>query len=184
MTRHTRRLSRDTRPWRLGPRAWRGHRRAGISWIALTIGAAVLLLVGVVIYCSRVTSGSGPDLAAAETLPTGQDVALPVSTFADGRARFYTYVTGAGHETRFFVIKSSDGVVRAAFDACDSCFRNRRGFRQAGDHLICNWCGRAFMSQHVNVLKGGCSPAPLERTVEGDRVVVQAAALEQGASYF
>jgi hypothetical protein len=32
----------------------------------------------------------------------------------------------------------------------------------------------------VNVLKGGCNPAPLERTLDGDRVIVQAAALEKG----
>lgn len=104
--------------------------------------------------------------------------------FADGRARFYRYVTAVGHEIRFFVLKSPDGVVRAAFDACDFCFRERRGFRQVGDNLICNKCGQASLSQHVNVLKGECNPAPLERTVESDRVIVRAAALEQGGSYF
>jgi len=123
-------------------------------------------------------------LAAAEAVPTGADVSLPVSAFADGRARFYSYVTATGRETRFFVIRSPDGVVRTAFDACDDCFRQRRGFRQVGDHLFCNACRRTVLSQHVNVLKGGCNPAPLERTVGGDYVIVQAAALEKGASYF
>jgi uncharacterized membrane protein len=34
------------------------------------------------------------------------------------------------------------------------------------------------------VLQGGCNPAPIERSVEGDRVVLRAAALEQGQIYF
>ena len=81
-------------------------------------------------------------------------------------------------------MKSSDGVARAAFDTCDVCFRERRGYRQVGDNMICNNCGRAFPSRDINVLQGGCNPAPIERTVEGDRLVLRASALEQGLVYF
>lgn len=184
----THRLSRHSRAWRPTLRAKPGRRRAPPSWVTVAIAAAgLVLLAAIVVVCVRSTSAdrpAEPGLALAEAVPTGADVSLPVSTFADGRARFYRYVTARGRETRFFVIKSPDGVVRAAFDACDNCFRERRGFRQVGDHLFCNACRRTLLSQHVNVLKGGCNPAPLERTVDGDRVIVQAAALEKGASYF
>lgn len=184
MRTHTDHLSRQGRAWRLGPRAWRGQGRTGGSWISVAlVAASVLLVSAVVVVCLR-TSEPEPRLAEAETVPAGGDVALPLSTFGDGHARFYRYMTAKGHEVRFFVLKSGDGVVRAAFDACDSCYRKRQGFRQVGDHLICNSCGRAFSSNHVNVLKGGCSPAPLERTLEGDRVIIRTTALEQGAHYF
>ena len=93
-------------------------------------------------------------------------------------------MSAAGKEIRFFLMKSSDGVVRAAFDTCDVCFRERRGYRQSGDNMICNNCGKAFASRDINVLQGGCNPAPIERTRQGDRVVLRAAALEQGAFYF
>ena len=184
----TRPLSRSGRSWRLGPRAWRGHRSAASSRINVAIATAfVLLLAAFVIVCVLSMSHhepADPTLAAAETVPAGQDVALPVATFADGQARFYRYVTATGQETRFFIVKSRDGAMHAALDACDSCFRAKRGFRRAGDHLICNSCGRTIMAQHVNVLRGACNPVSVDHEVEGDRVIIRAAALDQGGSYF
>lgn len=181
-------LSRHSRAWRPTLRTSRNQNRMGVSLVTAAIAAAALvLLVAFVVVCVQSMAADqppAPGFTAAETVPRGEDVLLPASAFADGKARFYRYLTAAGHETRFFVIKSPDGVVRAALDACDNCFRQRRGFRQVGDHLICNECGGTFSPQHINVLKGGCSPSPLERTVDGDHVVVRAAALEQGASYF
>jgi uncharacterized membrane protein len=50
--------------------------------------------------------------------------------------------------------------------------------------MICMNCGLSFPSREINVQHGGCNPAPIERTVEGDRVVLRAAALESGARYF
>lgn len=182
------RLSRSGRPWRLGPRAWRNGKRPALSKIDLAIAAALpLSLAAFVIVCMFAMSpheSAEPQLMAADAVPNGEDVALAVKTFADGRARFYRYVTATGQETRFFIVKSRDGAVHAGLDACDSCFRARRGFRQAGDHLICNSCGRPILAQSVNVLRGGCNPVSVDHTVEGDRVIIRAAVLEQGGSYF
>jgi uncharacterized membrane protein len=111
-------------------------------------------------------------------------VSLPVATFADGAARFYRYTTAAGREVKFFVMKSSDGVLRAAFDACDTCYRERKGYHQQGDVMVCRNCGRSFRSADINVLQGGCNPAPLERTIAGDQLVLKAASIELGAMYF
>jgi uncharacterized membrane protein len=116
--------------------------------------------------------------------PTGQDLQLPAASLADGAARFFRYTTTAGREVRFFVMRSADGVVRAAFDACDVCYRERRGYRQEGDSMICNNCGRAFRSVDVNVISGGCNPAPLQRAIVGDDVLITSAAIESGALYF
>ncbi len=156
--------------------------RRGLSPNAVIVAAAILLLA-VVILVTR--SGRSAVLASdAPAVPAGQDVSVALSDLADGQARFYRYVSTSGREVRFFVMKSSDGVARAAFDTCDVCFRERRGYRQAGDNMICNNCGRAFPSRDINVLQGGCNPAPIERTVEGDRLVLRASALEQGLVYF
>lgn len=157
-------------------------RRRGISPNALIIATALVLLAAVV-FATRANqdSVSAPDVGS---LTTGQDVSFAAADFDDGQARFYRYVTAAGKEVRFFLMQSSDGVVRAAFDTCDVCFRERRGYRQSGDNMICNNCGKAFRSRDINVVQGGCNPAPIERVVEGDRLVLRAAALEQGAFYF
>jgi uncharacterized membrane protein len=157
-------------------------RRRGISPNALIIAGAIVLLAAVVFTGrSRRTPATAAD---ATRLTAGQDASFAVAELDDGIARFYRYVTAAGTEIRFFLMKSSDGVVRAAFDTCDVCYRERRGYRQSGDSMICNNCGRAFASRDINVLQGGCNPAPIERTLQGDRVVLRASALEQGAIYF
>jgi uncharacterized membrane protein len=144
------------------------------------IVAGGLLLAAAVVFTTR----SQPLAAPAAAFGPGRDVALPVADFADGQARFYAYTSAAGATVRFFVMRSSDGVIRAAFDTCDVCFRERRGYRQDGDSMVCNNCGQAFASRNINVLQGGCNPAPVDRAVEGGQVVVRAAALERGVSYF
>ncbi len=156
-------------------------RRSAPSWNVIII-AAVVLFLGVLFLVSGSNRGGATQ---AETIAGGgQDVSLPAAQFDDGKARFYRYVTAAGREIRFFVMKSSDGVIRAALDACDVCYREKKGYHQLGDKLICNNCGRDFRSVDVNVLQGGCNPAPLERTTSGGQVTLSAAALSAGASYF
>lgn len=155
--------------------------RGGPSWNAVIIAGAGVFF-GVMLL---VTAGGRGSSQQAETLSGGgQDITLPVAQFEDGQARFYRYVTAAGREIRFFVMKSSDGVVRAAFDACDTCYREKKGYHQEGDTMVCNNCGKTFHSKDINVLQGGCNPAPLERATSGGQVVLSAAALNVGASYF
>jgi uncharacterized membrane protein len=161
-------------------------RRGGVSPTAVLI-AMSLVFGGVLVYliASGRDGGGGPaDVPVMEIAGAGADVSLPVATFADGAARFYRYTTAAGRDVRFFVMKSSDGVVRAAFDACDTCYRDRLGYHQQGDVMVCNKCGRTFRSVDINVLQGGCNPAPLERTVVGDQVVLKAASIALGTTYF
>ena len=154
-------------------------RSNGLSPMHLILGAGFLLLAAV-LWISR----TGGTAAPVATGAAGGDVAFALSEFDDGVARFYRHTTASGREIRFFVMKSADGVVRAAFDACDVCFRERRGYRQSGDVMVCNNCGQTFRSVDINVLQGGCNPAPIDRQVQGDRLVLAAASLEQGAAYF
>jgi len=151
------------------------------------IVAAALVFFAITLY---LTLGRSPAVSEAvgqrdgQPLPAGKDARLPVSLFNDGRAHFYRYTTSVGHEIRLFVIRSSDGVIRAAFDACDVCYRERKGYHQEGDDMVCNNCGRHFRSVDVNVITGGCHPAALERTVDGSQVVLKTSDLDLGAAYF
>lgn len=158
-------------------------RRRSLSPTGAVLGVAAVLAV-VLVYLIA-TSGQVKGQAAVTDIGApGSDVTLPVATFSDGQARFYRYTTAGGREVRFFVMRSSDGQVRAAFDACDTCYRERKGYHQQGDVMVCNNCSRAFRSVDINVLQGGCNPAPLNRTVVGDQVVLTAASLESGTLYF
>jgi uncharacterized membrane protein len=126
-------------------------------------------------------------LAAYDQLATSvfaADVTYPASQFNDGKAKFYTYKTADGVTIKYFVIKSSDGVIRAAFDACDVCWPEGKGYRQQGDFMVCNNCGRRFASVNVNVITGGCNPGALTRKVVGTNVVIQPEDLNKGKHYF
>jgi uncharacterized membrane protein len=159
-------------------------RRRRVSWNAVIVALGATFLGLVLLKVGAFPTGAGPAASSAEQIPTGRDLVVPAAAFADGQARFYRYSTAAGRAVSLFVIKSSDGVIRAALDACTVCYRERRGYHQEGDVMVCNNCGKAFRSADVNVITGGCNPIPLERSVEGDRVVVRSAALESGAVYF
>jgi uncharacterized membrane protein len=110
-------------------------------------------------------------------------VSIPLTQINDGKAHFFT-IRSDGADVRFFVLKSNDGVVRAAFDTCDVCYRYNQGYRQEGDFMVCNACDQRFRSDQVNEIKGGCNPAPLERTIVGDKLVIAEADIGQGAWYF
>ena len=112
------------------------------------------------------------------------EVSFPLQAFADGQAQYFQYPTSNGVTVRFFILRSSDGVVRAAYDACDVCWREGKGYYQDGDFMVCRNCGQRFASVKVNEIKGGCNPAPLDRTVVGDKLVIKIADIVQGSQYF
>ena len=111
------------------------------------------------------------------------EISLDTSLFDDDQVKYFTYET-SGKKVNFFVIKSSDNVLRAAFDACDVCFSAKKGYRQEGDLMVCNNCGQKFPSVRINVEQGGCNPAPLERKIIQDKLVFNVSHIESGLRFF
>jgi uncharacterized membrane protein len=138
--------------------------------------AAAVFLVGAL----PGTALAAPQGAAAG----GQTVTYPAGQFDNGKARHFDYRTPEGVKVRYFILKSSDGVIRAAFDACDVCWREDKGYEQKGDVMVCRNCGRRFLSTRINEVSGGCNPVPLARKVEGGKVVIAVADILQGRRYF
>ncbi|MGB9699551.1 MAG: Fe-S-containing protein [Thermodesulfobacteriota bacterium] len=137
------------------------------------------------IFLTILVNGGGEDLKARAA---ENEITFPVRLFADGKARHFEYKvpakTGKNLTIRYFILKSSDGVIRAAFDACDVCWPEGKGYYQKGDFMICRNCGRRFASIKVNEIQGGCNPAPLKREIKGDKVVIKIEDLLIGAQYF
>ena len=104
--------------------------------------------------------------------PTEGIVTIPVKDIDDGKAHHYQVKAADSSMVTFFVLKSRDGVIRAAIDACDVCYRSGKGYKQDGDDMVCQNCGQHFSSNKINVIKGGCNPAPLERKIEGKNLVI------------
>jgi len=153
-----------------------------------TVKILALVAVALAAVVAYVVAGTGGERATAvagggAAKGAAEGVAIPLSELS-GKARFYEYKTAEGKTVRFFAVKSSDGVYRAALDACDSCFHAKKGYSQEGDDMVCNNCGMHFHSSKINEVKGGCNPIGLERKIAGDRLSVSAEELEAGANYF
>jgi uncharacterized membrane protein len=151
----------------------------------------VVVLVTLVAMAAYLVLNSNEGQPAATTVAGNSDpgnpipdLRIPLADVSSGQAKFFDYKTADNRSVRFFVMKSSDGVYRAALDACDTCFHAKKGYRQAGDEMICNNCGLRFHSNRINEVSGGCNPIGLPRQIEGDSLVIKANELESRSRYF
>jgi uncharacterized membrane protein len=111
-------------------------------------------------------------------------VTLPVAKLSDGKARFYKFEDG-GKEIAFFVVKAADGSIKAAFDACDACYRDKKGYEQQGDKMNCRNCNQKFAVNRLGPnATGGCNPGYLPHQSNGSTITINASDLKTGAKYF
>ena len=156
----------------------RPKRKPVIAGLAI----AVLLAGGSFWYFGAKNAQNQPSPTAAANA-SGDTVSLPAATFGDGKAQYFEHRHGS-ITIRYFVVKSSDGFIRAAFDACDVCWPAGKGYAQDGDFMVCRNCGQRFHSTQVNEVKGGCNPAPLERRVENGMLLIRVSDILEGKNYF
>ena len=150
--------------------------------------AVALVLIGIGGYLVFSASSQNPPATsvasnAGPSTADSRDIKIALSDLSN-TAKFFDYRTTDNRSMRFFVIKSSDGVYRAALDACDTCYHAKKGYHQEGDDMICNNCGLHFHSAQINEVHGGCNPVGLPRTVEGNQLIIKANELDSRAGYF
>lgn len=114
---------------------------------------------------------------------TEKTISYNASFFNDEKAKYFQYRYG-NITIKYFILRSSDGIIRAAFDACDVCWPAGKGYYQKGDKMVCRNCGRKFASKLVNEIKGGCNPAPLKRRIVNEQVIINIQDIIHGADYF
>ncbi len=152
--------------------------------VLLVSGLAVLVIAAVAFFMTRNNGGETVAAESPKTDASATSITYPVELFADGKARHFRHKVDDAITIQYFILKSSDGVIRAAFDACDVCWPAGKGYQQSGDVMVCRNCGRKFASVMVNEVKGGCNPAPLNRKVEDGKVVLQINDILSGKQYF
>jgi uncharacterized membrane protein len=140
-----------------------------LGGLVLAAGAAFLIFTAT----SDCTPVSGAD-----------DVAINVSALRPGSARLFCYTDNAGKRLRFVLARGDDGRVRSVFDACRQCFAFHRGYRVAGDELICRVCGNHYPIDHMTKGKASCVPASLPHEDASGVVHVKTADLEAGRALF
>ena len=143
---------------------------AGMVTVALLIGAVSVFAFSLGKY-EKVTVSNGA-------------VTLPTAKLADGKARFYKFEDG-GKEITFFAVKSADGTIKTAFDACDACYKSKKGYEQQGDKMNCKNCNQKFAINRLGPnASGGCNPGYLPHQLNGSSISISVNDLKGGARYF
>jgi uncharacterized membrane protein len=154
----------------------------------------LILIVALVVagagaaYLVTSSSSDKPTVIAVPDQPgkpaNTAELRVPLADVAGGRAKFFDYKLANNQQVRFFVVKSSAGDYRAALDACEVCAHAKQGYRQEGDDMVCNNCGKKFATALIGKITGGCHPVGLTATADGDSLVIRKSELESGGKYF
>ena len=160
-----------------------GTEKKGRLPLVVAMVCSILIIGGGIYYATNDQEDTDPVMASVASENITSQVSLPATLFDDGKARHFEHVAGE-FKIKYFVLKSSDDVIRAAFDACDVCWPAGRGYYQEGDYMVCRNCGRKFASVLVNEVKGGCNPAPLNRRVDNGKVIIEVKDILEGRQYF
>ena len=143
---------------------------AGIVTVALLVGAVSVFAFSLGKYEKVKVSGGV--------------ATIPVNKLADGKAHFYKF-EDSGKEITFFAAKSADGSIKTAFDACDSCYKSKKGYEQQGDKMNCKNCNQKFAINRLGPnATGGCNPGYLPHQLNGGTVSISVNDLKDGARYF
>jgi len=144
----------------------------------LTIGVVLILVIAALSY-SSISIKSTP--ATSEQPTSGQlasdaqeSVArIPVSEVSTS-AKWYTYDSD-GLKVRYFLVKGTDGKIHLGTDACDVCYKNKKGYKQDGNVLTCINCEKTFAINNLGVenLSGGCWPSYIPMKIENNNVIIQ-----------
>jgi uncharacterized membrane protein len=132
-----------------------------------------IIIVTLILLLSATTGYSFFGSKYKKLKPVNGQVKIQLSSVGDGDAHFFQVKSVNNIDMKFFVLKSSDGIFRAAVDACDVCYRSGKGYKKSGNYMVCNNCGMKFLSTRINVVKGGCNPAPLNRINDGKSLIIK-----------
>lgn len=122
----------------------------------------------------------------AELTLENKKVQLSADGLNDGVAKFYNVKMPTGKIIYFFAVKDQFGIYRAAANACEVCYGQRKGFRREGNKIICNNCGNAYPLEKIATEKGGCNPGPINPNLKviNDKINITQAELEQVSDLF
>jgi uncharacterized membrane protein len=153
-------------------------KKAMLKWVILT---ATALLVGV----GAVFAFNIPGLGKGERVkPANGAVTIPVAKVSDGAAHFFRF-SDDGRDIGFFIVKGRDGALHVAFDTCDVCFKEKKGYVQQGDFMVCRNCNQRFASDRIGPhAVGGCNPTYLPARQSAGNIVISVNDLNSGARYF
>jgi len=146
---------------------------------------ALLVSLALVAMATVAFAFSLPGMGKYEKVkPVSGSVTIPVAKVSDGKAHYYRF-SDAGKEISFFIVKGGDGQLHTAFDACDVCYREKKGYEQQGDKMNCLNCNQKFAINRIGAASaGGCNPSHLPAKIDAAKVTFSVTDLKQGARFF
>jgi len=140
------------------------------------------ILITIFIAATLFIIGCGSN-STGEVVADTEFIKIPLADVSNA-VKFYEY-NGGGVNINYFAVLGSDGKPRTAFDACDVC-GGYKGYRQTGNDITCNNCGRVFSIDGLGAKnKGyGCWPSYLPHKIEGDSLLIKISDLKAGRSKF
>lgn len=101
-------------------------------------------------------------------------------------AKWFDY-TQDNVQITFFAVKANDGTIKTAFNACDVCYGEKKGYSQDDKYMVCNNCGNRYKISDLGVenkLSGGCWPGHLSNTIKGNKLLVKVSDITKGGFRF
>ena len=113
----------------------------------------------------------------------GDAVSIDTAGIENGGLKFFSYGVG-GKTVRFFVARTDKGVLKAALDACATCYTNKMGYHAESGCVVCGYCGNRFDFDTMDKGVGGCYPIMLKARIEDGRLVLDKNELEAAVKWF
>ena len=144
---------------------WRSRRR----WASTAMICCLLSVLNLTVV--KAYNEKGAEITPAEDCEIRDNcMYVSLEQVSDGHLHRFAYITQAGVDIRFIVIKkpnsSSYGI---GLDACDIC--GKTGYYEKNDKVVCSRCD-VVMNINTIGFKGGCNPIPIEYKVENGYIIV------------
>ena len=149
----------------------------------MIVSVMLIVVLSMIIYVAMSMNGNesiqNPDPTEESPVQSKSEVSIPLSQISSS-AEFYAYDVD-GVQVRFFTVKDSGGEVHVAFDACDICYYEKKGYRQRDDVMQCINCENQYpiVSLGTENIAGGCWPSYLPMKIDGDDVILEILDLEE-----
>lgn len=110
-------------------------------------------------------------------------ISIELTKVSDGHLHKFSYVTPAGYDVRFLVVKKPAGsAYGVGLDACEIC--GIAGYYERGDEeVVCRRCD-VVMNKNTIGFKGGCNPIPFEYEVRAGKIFIDVKELEKHEKRF
>lgn len=138
-------------------------------------GFVVVLLLAGAVWATDFALDGGFGHQGYERVAPGPDrtVRLETSTMPLDSVQFYRFLNEGNQEVKFLVGRDENGDVHVGFDASETHYKTKRGFRFEDGWLVDTKCDTASRLTELRGSKrGGCRPVPMRHHFEGTTLVL------------